>query len=305
MPRIVYVLEDKTVEATSSETILQASLRSAIPHAHACGGRARCSTCRVQVAEGLEYCTPRNTPEHDMAARLHFSPEIRLACQTTVSGDVTLRRLVLDDEDIRLTEQPNSSFAPAPIGEEKELAILFADIRGFTPFAERLLPYDVVHVLNRYFRAVGRAIVDCGGRIDNYMGDGLLALFGIDGAKDAPRQAVRAALAMIAAVEELKPYVQTIYGRSFEIGIGVHYGCVIVGAIGAQDMTRVTAIGDSVNLAARIEAVTKRLGVRLLVSQQTREALGSDVTVASTHRVELAGKTGEYSLYEITEISTE
>jgi len=110
---------------------------------------------------------------------------------------------------------------------------------------------------------VGRAISDNGGRIDNYMGDGLLALFGMDDPNGAARQAVRAGLGMIAAVEHLKPYVEKIYGRSFEIGIGIHYGEVVVGAIGAPDMKRVTVIGDAVNLAARIESATKRCGARL------------------------------------------
>jgi adenylate cyclase len=304
MSRISYAIEDKMVEAAPDETILQVSLRAAIPHAHACGGHARCSTCRVQIVEGLEYCAPRNDKESELAARLHFAPEIRLACQTTVSGDVRLRRLVLDAEDIHLTAQPGVA-AAAPIGEEKRLAILFADIRGFTPFAERLLPYDVVHVLNRYYYEVGLAINDHGGCIDNYMGDGLLALFGIDDTKDAARQAVRAALGMIAAVEHLKPYVQMIYGRSFEIGIGIHYGEVIVGAIGAPGRKRVTVIGDAVNLASRIESATKRLGVRLLISEATLNELRDLVHPGAAHRVALAGKSGEYVLYEVSGMITE
>src|SRR5437868_12032784 len=105
MPRIAYVIEDKVADAQPGETILQASLRAAIPHAHACGGLARCSTCRVQVVEGLDHCAARNEQEQELAARLHFSQEIRLACQTTVSGDVKLRRLVLDAEDVKLTAQ--------------------------------------------------------------------------------------------------------------------------------------------------------------------------------------------------------
>src|SRR5436305_8583209 len=193
MSRIFYVIQNRVIEAEPDETILQASLRAAIPHAHACGGHARCSTCRVQIVEGLDRCAPRNEKENELAARLHFSPEIRLACQTTVNGDVKLRRLVLDAEDIKLTAQPSRADATAPIGEEKKLAILFADIRGFTPFAERLLPYDVVHVLNRYYYEVGRAISEHGGRIDNYMGDGLLALFGIDDTKEGGRQALGSA----------------------------------------------------------------------------------------------------------------
>ncbi|HJQ26768.1 MAG TPA: adenylate/guanylate cyclase domain-containing protein [Blastocatellia bacterium] len=299
MPCIAYVIEEQTAEVESGETILQASLRAAIPHAHACGGNARCSTCRVQIVEGLDFCCPRNDREQELAARLCFAPEIRLACQTTLSGDVKLRRLVLDAEDIKLTAQSGSAGA-ASIGEEKNLAILFADIRGFTPFAERLLPYDVVHVLNRYYHEVGRAIIEHGGRIDNYMGDGLLALFGIDDTKGAARQAVRAALGMIAAVEQLKPYVEMVYGRSFEIGIGIHYGEVIVGAVGVPGMRRVTVIGDAVNLAARIESATKRCGVRLLISEATFNELRDVIRPGKSHRVELAGKSGDYLLYEVS-----
>ncbi|HKQ07170.1 MAG TPA: adenylate/guanylate cyclase domain-containing protein [Blastocatellia bacterium] len=299
MPRISYVIETRTAAVEPGETILQASLRAAIPHAHACGGQARCSTCRVQIVEGLDHCPPRNERESALATRLHFAPEIRLACQTAVIGDVKLRRLVLDAEDIKLTAQSGTTGAAASIGEEKKLAILFADIRGFTPFAEHLLPYDVVHVLNRYYYEVGRAISDNGGRIDNYMGDGLLALFGIDDSKDAAQQAVRAGLGMIAAVEHLKPYVEKIHGRSFEIGIGIHYGEVVVGAIGAPDMKRVTVIGDAVNLASRIESATKRCGARLLISEATFDELREVIQPGNSHRVELAGKSGEYLLYEI------
>jgi adenylate cyclase len=299
MTRIAYVIDDKTVDASPGETILQTSLGAGIPHVHACGGHARCSTCRVQVVEGLDRCSPRNERENELAARLHFSPEIRLACQTTVNGDVTLRRLVLDAEDIKVTAQGSTSDAPAPIGEEKKLAILFADIRGFTPFAEQLLPYDVVHVLNRYYLAVGRPILDNGGCIDNYMGDGLLALFGVNDTTDAARHAVQAALGMLAAVEQLKTYVHMIHGRSFEIGIGIHYGDVIVGTIGVPGKKRVTVIGDAVNLASRIESATKICKTRLLISEQTFEAVREMIRPGSSHRVTLPGKSGEYLLYEV------
>ena len=158
MPNILYTLEKKTVEAESSETILQVSMRTGVPHAHACGGNARCSTCRVLILDGLEYCEPRNPNEQLLADRLNFTPEIRLACQTTFTGDLTLRRLVLDDEDLQLAGQQTSTSGPCSVGEEKQLAVLFADIRGFTPFAEALPPYDVVHVLNRYFHRMGVVI---------------------------------------------------------------------------------------------------------------------------------------------------
>jgi adenylate cyclase len=148
------------------------------------------------IVEGLEYCVERNDREQKLADRLRFSPDIRLACQTTISKDVKLRRLVLDDEDLQLTDQRSVGAAPTSAGEEKRLAVLFSDIRGFTPFAEALPPYDVVHVLNRYFNDMGVVINRNGGQIDNYMGDGLMALFGMENGTGAALQAVKAGLEM-------------------------------------------------------------------------------------------------------------
>lgn len=300
MPNVFYILERQTIAAAPSETLLQTSLRVGIPHAHACGGNARCSTCRVVVVEGLEYCTARSDLEQLLADRLHFTPEIRLACQTTIDGDVKLRRLVLDDEDVQLTDQRSVGTTPTSAGEEKRLAVLFSDIRGFTPFAEALPPFDVVHVLNRYFNDMGIVINRNDGQIDNYMGDGLMALFGLKNEIGAALQAVKAGLEMLTATQQLTPYLESIYGRSFQIGVGIHYGDAVVGAIGAQTLKRVTAIGDAVNLASRIEAANKHAGTSLLISKDTYDQVLDYVEVGKTINATLPGKKGEYSLYEVT-----
>ncbi|MCC6972334.1 MAG: hypothetical protein IT434_19130, partial [Phycisphaerales bacterium] len=183
----------------------------------------------MMIIDGIEYCAPRNAKEQAMADRLAFSPEIRLACQTLVSGEVKLRRLVLDDEDIALNDQTAPGREPGAVGAEKRIAILFSDIRGFTTFSEARPAYDVIHVLNRYFHLVGHAITEYGGYIDNYMGDGIMALFGVDDVPEAPQRAIRAGLAMLELVEKFKPYMQMTYGRTFDIGIGIHYGEAVVG----------------------------------------------------------------------------
>ncbi|HSE98676.1 MAG TPA: adenylate/guanylate cyclase domain-containing protein [Blastocatellia bacterium] len=299
MPQVCILPDHKRVEANRPETLLQVSLRAGVAHAHACGGNARCSTCRIFVQDGLEYCEPRNEKEQALAERLHFGPEIRLACQTVINGNVEIRRLVLDDEDLKMTAQLAAGEAPSPVGEEKSVAILFADIRGFTSFAETLPPYDVVHVLNRYFHQAGKAITQNGGHIDNYMGDGLMALFGVEDPIDAAAQAVRAALDMLSAVERLRPYLENIYTRSFRIGIGVHYGEVVVGAIGHDESKRVTAIGDAVNFASRIESANKSADTVLLISEDAYEEVRDRAVVGKTVRVPIPGKSGEYTLYEI------
>lgn len=299
MPRICYRLHNREVETDTTTTILQTSLQANIPHTHVCGGNARCSTCRVEILDGLEHCAPRNEKERVLADRLSFGPSIRLACQTTVIDDVTLKPLVLDDEDVELTNQLSAKGASRHVGQEKHVAILFADIRGFTAFSEALPPYDVIHVLNRYFNRVDKVISRNGGYINNYMGDGLMALFGVEDPTGAPFRAVKAGLEMLEAVEGLRPYLQAQYRTNFRIGIGVHYGEVVVGTVGAAGKAALTAIGDAVNFASRIEAANKPAGTAFLISEETYVCVRERVRVGKRIPATIPGKTGEYILYEV------
>jgi adenylate cyclase len=129
MAVISYLPDERKLEIQPAETILQASLRAGIPHTHVCGGKARCSTCRVLILEGLEHCDSRNPREQALATRLGFDPAIRLACQTTITGDVSLRRLVLDDEDVALTSQLGAEATPGIVGQEQRLAIEVIGVR--------------------------------------------------------------------------------------------------------------------------------------------------------------------------------
>src|SRR5216110_3357440 len=141
MPALEILPDQCVCEIGCDDTILAASLRAGIAQTCVCGGNARCSTCRVLILEGIEHCSERTAKEQLLAERLAFAPEIRLACQTRVTGNVKLRRLVLDDEDVQLTNQierggSESVAAIAPAGEERSMVILFVDIRDFTGFAE-------------------------------------------------------------------------------------------------------------------------------------------------------------------------
>jgi adenylate cyclase len=301
MPHIHYLPDDRTIEVDDDDIILEASLRAGIPHTHICGGSARCSTCRVLIVEGLEFCSPRTSPEEELAKKLRLEPEIRLACQTQVTGGkVILRRLAIDSEDLESfnNQMAGKSISP-PVGHEKKIAILFADIRGFTPFAESLLPYDVIYVLNRYFQKMGFVINRNGGIINNYMGDGLMALFGLENPDKAAEQAVRAGVEMLEEVEKLNPYFETLYRHRLRIGIGIHCGWVVVGNLGAAQNQTVTAIGDAVNLASRIEAANKQVGTSLLISEETYQEVKELAIVDRRVSVEIPGKSGEYPLYEV------
>jgi adenylate cyclase len=298
VPRITYQ-DEAVIEVDTVTPILHASLQNGIPHTHVCGGNARCSTCRVLVLDGLENLCPRNEIEQKMALRRNFSPNVRLACQTTLRGDVVLRRLVLDEQDRLLVDQEVANAAPRSVGEERLLAILFSDIRDFTAFSEAHLPYDVIHALNRYFSRVGAIIQQFHGQIDNFMGDGIMALFGVDDPADATLNAARAGLEMLRAVEDMQPYFESTFKTHIRIGVGVHYGEAVLGAIGTGDRRRLTAIGDAVNVASRVESANKEAGTSFLISQRAYRQLGEQVITGRSVELPLKGKTGMFLLHEV------
>jgi class 3 adenylate cyclase/nitrite reductase/ring-hydroxylating ferredoxin subunit len=305
MSKKITALPDQIAfEVAGSETLLEAALRSGVPFAHACGGRAKCSTCRVWILNGLENCPDRNAEETLMANRLGLADEIRLACQLRPDGELRIRRLVLDETDILLTSQLGDS-AVMRSGESKRIAVFFSDVVDFTSLSERLSPYDVLYLLNRYFAQVGDIIEQNGGLIDSFIGDGMMALFGANDEPDAPLRAVNAALQTLATVDRLKPFFASMYGIDFNIRIGLNYGEAVIGTLGAAGQRRRTAIGDVVNLASRVEAANKDAGTRLLITEALHKEVSEKVEVADFLRVRLRGTADRTSLFEVIRLKPE
>jgi class 3 adenylate cyclase/nitrite reductase/ring-hydroxylating ferredoxin subunit len=304
MPSIICLPDRREFEVSPSETILEGALRAGIPHAHACGGHAQCSTCRIWVLDGTEQCEDRNEVEKALATKLGFGPEVRLACQTRLRGDVKLRRLVLDEADLEITSQLAKDRL-GRCGEHKSIAVLFCDIRDFTAFSETLSSYDVMFVLNRYFHQMSEIIERNKGYVDNYIGDEVMALFGIDENPRAPLLAVKTAVEMLAAADRLKPYMDAMYGRHFDVGIGIHYGEAVIGTIGSRKREKLTAVGDTVNIANRIEKANKEAGTRLLISEDLFEQVKDSILIKDFVRVKLRGASDRITLYEIAEISAQ
>jgi adenylate cyclase len=279
--------DGRFVEVTPGTSVLEASRLAGIPHAHVCGGRGRCSTCRVRVRGELHSIDPPSADELRVLTRIGATPNIRLACQLRPRGAVEVTPLL-------------PPFAQAvegrrrvgvSLGSEREIAILFADIRGFTALSEGRLPYDVVFVLNRYFSAMGRAIETAGGLVDKFIGDGVMALFGIDrGTQAGCREALGAARLMSERLGELNLSLQAELDRPLRIGIGIHCGPVIVGEMGYGNAAALTAIGDAVNTASRLEGLTKEYNCELVVSEETVRRAGSDLSAFPRHDIEIRGK---------------
>ena len=205
MAKITFLPDNKRCESPNNVTLLEVAKRNSIPHVAACGGEGKCTTCRLLILEGIENCSEETDKEKELIEKAHTTKGFRLACQTSISGDITARRLVLDSDDIK-----DMSFDRQ--GKSKKIAILFSDIRGFTPFSEKLTPYDVVFILNRYFKRMVQVVENNNGRVDNYIGDGMVAIFGIDNQKDPAEYAVKSALEMCEEMDDMRPYLNTMYG---------------------------------------------------------------------------------------------
>lgn len=299
MTTIAYVGEDKAIPvADPAMSILDVSIAHKIPHVRACGGHGRCTTCRVRICDGIQNVSARTPRELEVAGALRWDGFTRLACQTHVNGDVALERLVRSAADVSCLQLEEASIAPS---HERTLAVLFSDIRDFTPFVEAHLAYDVVHILNRFFKAVGDAILNNNGVIYQYVGDQIVGLFGVGG--DPPAKScldsIRAGLGMLAALDDLNADLSGEFGTTLEIGVGAHVGPLIVGMLGHPDHRQFTVVGDAMNVACRIEGTNKTLGTKFLISEALfNEVPQAPVTVRRAQAV-LKGKHGAFQLVEV------
>lgn len=279
--------DGKTVSAPPGITVLEASNLGNIPHASVCGGRGRCSTCRVRVVDGEEDLEPPSEREAAVLKRVGAVEGTRLACQVKPVADISIIPL------LPAKSTPKQGFnQPGYLhGQEKEIAILFADLRSFTKFSEQKLPYDVVFVINQYFRHMGEAIEASGGHLDKFIGDGVMALFGLDDNPEiASRKALDAAKAMAFELEVMNRNLKSDLPSPLRIGIGLHLGQVIVGKMGYGNATSITAIGDAVNTASRLETMNKEFSSQLIFSSELAKRSGRDFSALRTEEVIVRGR---------------
>jgi adenylate cyclase len=180
----------------------------------------------------------------------------------------------------------------------QKITVLFADIRGFTSMSERENPERVVRLLNRYFTEMSEIIFAHGGTLDKYIGDGLMALFGAPTATpDDASNAVKAAVAMQRKVNTLNGELVADGLLPVTVGIGLHTGEAVVGYIGSEKRSEYTAIGDTVNLAARLEATAK--GGQILLSEATAAAIGDAFPLVAREPIKVRNRTQPVSLFEL------
>jgi adenylate cyclase len=275
------------VDVVKGTSVLEASRLARIPHASICGGRGRCSTCRVRVRAAYPGLPPPSDDERRVLARIGATPNVRLACMLRPQVEVQVTPLLPP----LAQAQDAATRVDVAQGSEREIAILFADIRGFTALSEGRLPYDVVFILNRYFAAMGRAVESTGGRVDKFVGDGIMALFGVeDEITVGCRAALSAARLMSERLVELNEALGAELAEPLRIAIGIHAGPAIVGEMGYGSASAITAIGDSVNTASRLEGLAKEYGAELVVSGDTIGRAGLKIFGDRRGEIEIRGK---------------
>ncbi|MBR0741875.1 adenylate/guanylate cyclase domain-containing protein [Bradyrhizobium liaoningense] len=262
----------KTVWVPKGLSVLEASLRHNVPHASVCGGRARCSTCRIRIIGDHDTLPIPSQREAFVLTRVGTAdPSIRLACQLRPTSDLSFFQLFTPH-----THSTGGEDSPsASIGQERYLVSLFVDMRGSTQLAEKRLPFDTVFIVNRFLGAVSQAVIENGGQPNQFVGDGMLALFGLTAdPQTACRQALKAAAGIATHIDELNELLSHDLRQPIRFGIGIHGGEVIIGDIGYRDHIVFTALGDAVNVAARLQDMSKTLACEAVVSEEVRRTAG-------------------------------
>ena len=280
--------------------VLEASRRARIPHASICGGRGRCTTCRVRVLRGFATLPPPGLSEQTSLARLQAGPTVRLACQLRPRGDTVVLPLLPPD----ITAGDPRRRGPEGGNIERFVAIMFVDIRRSTALFEQRLPYDVVFLLNHFFDAVAGAVTLAAGAPNQFVGDGMMAIFGIrTGPQEACRQALAAAHIIHGRLASMNRLLADELPGPIAIGVGLHAGKAILGEIGYQDRFLLTAIGDTVHVAARLQDLTKEYGCQLVLSEAVATTAGVDMSGFPHHEVRVRGREAPIGIRVVGELA--
>jgi adenylate cyclase len=288
--------ESRVFDITPGWSVLEALRAGGIRHASVCGGRGRCTTCRVKVGEGAEHLDAPTPHERKVLERISAPPDVRLACQ------IRPKLLLEVTPLLPPSASPEDGFEkPGYVqGQEREVAIVFVDLRESTKLAENRLPFDVVFVLNQFFAEMADTLEDTGGHFAQFNGDGLMALYGLESdLADGCRRAFEGAEQMVRRLEMLNQRLGLELDKPLRIGIGIHAGDCIVGTMGPPKTPIITALGDNVNIAARLEAQTKELNVPLVVSAEAAKHAGIGLDGFAKVTVELRGRGTGIEVYAV------
>jgi adenylate cyclase len=286
----------RVVTAPIGHSLLEALRDAGIPHASVCGGRARCTTCRVRVGQGAKSLPPPGETESAALRRIQADQNVRLACQLRPSHTIHITPLL--PPHVGATELD----AGRTPGRERAVAVMFVDLRESSRLGEQRMPYDVLFILNRFFAEMAEALHETGGYYSTFNGDGLMALYGTRGdLARGCRDAMRGAMAIATRLSTMNTALRADLGQPLRVGISIHAGEAIIGTMGPPATPLLSALGDTVNVAARLESETKRHGCVLVISAACARAAGVDLARFPEHTTTVRGRSEPVTYYAIAD----
>ena len=296
MPPMLSHANGRSVPIPPGATVPETLRAHGIAHASVCGGRARCTTCRVLVTKGIERLPEPAGLEAKALSRIGATPGMRLACQIRPIADIAVMPLLAAD-----ASAADGALRGGLEGSERPITVVFVDIRGSTTLGEAKLPYDVLFILNQFFHEMTEALVATNGHYSQFTGDGLMALYGLYSADAATgaADAVRGAREMLVRLDQLNHRLRADLRHPLQIGIGIHHSEAIVGAMGPPRSQIITAIGDTVNTCARLESLTKDYGCVVIISRQAAEAAGLRLVGRDLQQAPVKGRIEPVEFYAL------
>ena len=270
----------RTVRVPRGWTVLEASRSHHIPHLSMCGGRARCSTCRVRIVAGGDQCPPPAQNELDTLNRIHAPDGTRLACQLRPQGNITVIPL--------LVAMPSRLREPADEAVEREIAVMLVAFRwNATPHS--VLPQDLLYLLNRYSEIVGDTVRKEGGVPIQFVGDGVTAVFGLEvAAREANRQALTAAAQVERHLDALGNRLARELGWAADFVIYLHTGPAGVGETGDNATRTLAAVGNAIDVARQLAAHHDNGAIaRIVLSEAVMTVAGLDTRAANWREIVL------------------
>ena len=250
----------RIVKVPRGWSVLEASRSFHLPHAAMCGGRARCSTCRVRVTAGEEFCPPPANDEQRTLERIGAPPGVRLACQLRPQGDISVMPLVRTARPVYRAAAPQRS-------REREIVVLFCDFRNRADLAADHLPQDLLYVLTLYVEGIGNAIRASGGTLSYVEFDSICALFGHEGGANAAQAALRAAGAIEGVIADLNNRLGRRPDNQMKITVSIHGGHAAIGEIGASEPPMLMAIGEAIDVANDLRKAAAERGKTFAISE--------------------------------------
>ena len=283
-------------------TLLEASRSNGIPHPSLCGGRGRCSTCRVLVLQGIETLDPPNPAEKALLTRISAPARVRLACQIRPKRDLTVQVVLPVSTSSGQLDWNDEAFKS---GVEQTATVLFVDLRAFDRLTQTQLPFDLVVLLNRFVEEMRQAIEGHGGRVTMFLTDGIMAVFGQSGQRSGSRAAIAAARDMLKSADILNEEFSSALPQPLRIGIGIHTGSVVMARVGDEEHGyMVSALGETVTIASRLEAATKELLSDCLISRETLQAAGLPIPTTEHREIHMVSRGDPIIAYPLASTDT-